>query len=228
MVPGHRRRRPAGASSLRVTRRRVLPHPRRRPPVQDGLRRAHRVAHRTPRRHHAGGAASGQSRRHADGHLQVRPRRSDRRLRGEARPRAPVADRQLAAARRDVPADAGGQAVCRVDGHLRLLAPGAARGARTRRHRLRQGDHPCRARQVSRQRLPPPRLLGRCGNHRGLLRRQHHADASGCALPLPRSEAADLHQAAPPAAGTRLRRAGRPLRASATAARCRAATSEIR
>ncbi len=62
------------------------------------------------------------------------------------------------------------------------------------------------------QRLPPPRLLGRCGDHRGLLRRQHHADAARCALPLPRSEAAHLHQAAPPASGPRLRRAGRALR----------------
>ena len=125
----------------------------------------------------------------------------------------PVADRQLAAVRRDVPADAGRQALCRVDGHLRLLAPGAARGARARRHRLWQGDHSGGARQVSGERVPPPRLLGRCRNHRGLLRRQHHADASRCALPLPRSEAADLHQAAPPAAGTRLRRTGRALRA---------------
>ena len=46
-----------------------------------------------------------------------------------------------------------------------------------------------------------------------LLRRQHHADAARCAVPLPRPEAADLHQAAPPAAGPRLRRPRRALRA---------------
>ena len=38
-------------------RRRLLPDPRRRSPVPDGLLRAHRVAHRRARRHHHRGAA---------------------------------------------------------------------------------------------------------------------------------------------------------------------------
>ena len=43
-----------------------------------------------------------------------------------------------------------GEAVRRVDGHLRVLAPGAAGRARRARHRLRTRDHPGRARRDTR------------------------------------------------------------------------------
>ena len=46
LVPGHRRRRAAGGAALRRIRRRLLPDPRRRSPLPDGLLRADRVAHR--------------------------------------------------------------------------------------------------------------------------------------------------------------------------------------
>ena len=42
------------------------------------------------------------------------------------------------------------QAVRRVDGHLRVLAPGAAGRARRARHRLRPRDHPGGARRATR------------------------------------------------------------------------------
>ena len=113
-------------------RRRVLPDPRRRSPLPDGLLRADRRAHREPRRHH--------DRRAAGRPIATRPRWASSasttlgQIVGfEEKPTRRAARRDEAAARRTARRrrpDAG-QAVRRVDGHLRLLARGAARHPRS-------------------------------------------------------------------------------------------------
>ena len=57
LVPGNSRRGAPGGAPLRRLRRRVLPDPRRRSSLPDGLLRDDRGAHREPRRHHHRGAA---------------------------------------------------------------------------------------------------------------------------------------------------------------------------
>ena len=133
------------------------------------------------RRHHDRGAAGRRRRRVGDGHLPVRSRRPDRRVRGEAE-RASASTRSAAA----FPPGAtfGGhtrrQAVRRLDGHLRVLARRAARGARAGRARPTSAARSFR-RRSSRyrvQRAPVPRLLGRRRHGRVVLRREHHAHAA--------------------------------------------------
>ena len=133
LVSGHGRRRPPGGAPLRALRRRLLPDPRRRSSLPDGLLRAGRRAHRSQRRHHDRRAAGDGRRRVGDGHLPVRPQRTDRRVRGEAE-RASGSTRSARAFRAGaiVRRPLAGQAVRRLDGHLRVLARRAARGARSR------------------------------------------------------------------------------------------------
>ena len=67
-------------------------------------------------------------------------------------------------------------------------------------HRLRQGDHPGGARARHRvQPVPLSRLLGRRRHDRGVLRRQHPADAARRAVQLLPPALADLHAPALPA-----------------------------
>ena len=80
------------------------------------------------------------------------------------------------------------EAVCGLDGRLRVLARRAARHpGRRRRHRLRPRGHSGGARPVPGQRVPVPRLLGRRRHDSVLLRRQHPADQARRAVPLLRS-----------------------------------------
>ena len=72
---------------------------------------------------------------------------------------------------------------------LDMLAAERAQGLRPR------GDS-VRARPLSRQRLPVPRLLGRRRHDRLVLRGEHHADAAGRAVQVLRSAPADLHASA--------------------------------
>ena len=109
---------------------RLLPGARRRSHLPGGLPRVHRDAQAARRRHHDRGAADRSRGRDPDGHLRVRPRRPDRRLRGEAQARSPGRDRPQRARGRHVRGAHRRAAVHGVDGHLRLLAPGAARPAR--------------------------------------------------------------------------------------------------
>jgi glucose-1-phosphate adenylyltransferase len=69
LVPGHGRRRPPGGAALHRLRRDYFLDPRWRPPVSDGLLRAHRVAHRGTRRHHDRRTAGDARRRYRDGHF---------------------------------------------------------------------------------------------------------------------------------------------------------------
>ena len=82
-------------------RRRLLPDPRRRSSLPDGLRRPGRRAHRSAGRHHHRRAAGHHRRRLGDGHLPLRPQRPDRRVRGKADARAARRDRPEHSARRD-------------------------------------------------------------------------------------------------------------------------------
>ena len=190
--------------------------------------RAGRRAHRSPRRHHHRRAAGDDRRRVGDGHLPVRSRRADRRVRGKADARAArrKSARAFRPARRS-PAHTRRQAVHRVDGHLRVLARRAARHARADGAQgLRPRDHSRGARPLPRQRVPVPRLLGRRRHGRVVLRREHHADARRRAVQVLRSAPADLHAPALPArlAPQRLHR--RATRSSPRAATSSAATIE--
>ena len=155
-------------------------------------------------RHHGRGAAGDAGRRAGDGHLSLRSRRPDRRVRGEAEPRRLVRDRQQRAPRAGRSAirpHSPREAVHRVDGHLRVLARSAARAAAEHDgHRLRARDHSGRAEHLPRARLPARRLLGRRRNRGVVLRREHHAHAAACAVQVLRSAAADLHARAVSAA----------------------------
>ena len=116
-------------------------------------------------------------------------------------PRSAAARRAATVGRRHV----RGEAVRRLDGHLRLLARRAARDADAAGHRLRQGDHPEGAREVPRAPLRVPRLLGGRRHDRRVLRRQHPADAARRAVQLLPSALADLHAPALPARHAKLR-----------------------
>ncbi len=97
---------------------------------------------------------------------------------------------------------AGRQALRRLDGHLCLLARRAHRAAAIeQQRRLRPRSDSLRPRHPQRSRLLLQRLLGRRRHHRVVLRRQHAADAARGAVPVLRSDAADLHARAflPPA-----------------------------
>ena len=180
LVPGHGRRGAPGGAPLRALRRRLLPDPRRRSSLPDGLLRAGRRARRSQRRHHHRRAAGHDRRRLGDGHLPLRPQRPDRRLRGEAE-RASGSTRSARASRRarrsaatspDKPFVASmGIYVFSRDVLLEVLEQDGA-------DRLRPRDHPGGARPLPRQRAPVPRLLGRRRHRRVVLRRQHHADAA--------------------------------------------------
>ena len=130
-----------------------------------------------------------------DGHLPLRPRRPDRRVRGKAE--AAIGSHEIG---QSIPPGAifagarAGQAVRRLDGHLRLLARRAARDCSSRQRKgLRPGDHSGGARALPRALAPVPRLLGRRRHRRLVLRREHHADAAGRAVQVLRSAPADLH-----------------------------------
>ena len=169
------------ARHFAALRRRLLPDPRRRSSLPDGLLRADRGAHREPRRHHHRGAAGHARRRDRDGHLPVRHARPDRRLRGEARrasgsPRSAAASRAastFAALTADKPFVASmGIYVFSRDVLLEMLAAGPARRtSAARSSRTRSAATACNA-------LPLPRLLGRRRHDRVVLRREHHADAA--------------------------------------------------
>ena len=133
-------------------RRRLLPDPRRRPPLPDGLLRADRGAHRGPRRHHHRRAAGDAGRRDADGHLPVRRPTARSSASRRSRTRARLAEiggsmpRGLDRRRHDA-----GEAVRRLDGHLRVLARGAARDARAQPGiDFGKRDHPEGARHAPR------------------------------------------------------------------------------
>ena len=105
LVPGDSRRRAAGRATLRRLRCGSLSDPRRRPSVSDGLLRSDRIAHIENRADITIAAQPvSRRRRHTDGHLPVRYRGPDRRLRGEAHAR------RLAEMRSSV---AGGSTRCR-------------------------------------------------------------------------------------------------------------------
>ncbi len=87
------------ARHFAALRRRVLPDPRRRSSLPHGFLRDDRGAHREPRRHHHRGAAGVARGRDRDGHLPLRRRRPDRRIRREAGRCAARLDRQQHPAR---------------------------------------------------------------------------------------------------------------------------------
>ncbi len=163
VVRGHGRRRAQGAAAFRAARRRLLPDPGRRSSLPDELRGAAR------------GASSSSD---ADITIAALPSTAadatgmgiftfdslgaHHRLRGKARRRAPGADEDEPARRFGRgdrrPTD---EAVHRVDGHLPVLAPGAARYARAGTgQRLRPPADSRRARRAIGCGLPLHRLLG--------------------------------------------------------------------
>ncbi len=116
----------------------------------------------------------------------------------EEKPNARAAgrDRRQRTAGRVVPCrhSRSRQAVRRVDGHLCVLAGGAARPAGEHdRHRFRPRDHPGGAEHASRARVHARRLLGRRRHRRVVLRREHHAHRAARAVQVLRSAEADLH-----------------------------------
>ena len=87
-------------------------------------------AHIDRRRHHHCRTAGHDGGCVGDGHLPLRSRRPHRGVRGKAEAGAAGGDRPQHSVRIDVRRHAGGQAVRRVDGDLRILARRAARRAR--------------------------------------------------------------------------------------------------
>ena len=164
LVPGHGRRRAAGGPPLRALRRRLLPDSRRRSSLPDGLR-----ASWSTRTSIAGPTSpSPRSRSRIDDASAMGIFRFDRDgqiVAFEEKPNAARldGDRPEHPARRDVRGAHRGQAVRRVDGHLRLLARRAAGHAGERRRQgLRPRDHPGGARHATACNVVPvSRLLGR-------------------------------------------------------------------
>ena len=141
--------------------------------------RADRRAHRAQRGHHdrrAAGDARRTPPRWASSDSTTRARSPASR-----KSPSPSAWRRWDRARRATPAGRSQprQAVRGVDGHLRLLARRAARGAGAkRRRRLWPGDHPAGALDAPRASVPLSRLLGRRRHGAVVLRRQPDADAA--------------------------------------------------
>ena len=127
-----------------------------------------------------------------DGHLprSIATARSSRSRRSRTRDRL-AADRPEHPARRRRSAGArAGQAVRRLDGHLRLLARRAARHARARTAASTSAARSSR-RALGRYRGAAVPASGGywadVGHHRVVLRRQHHAHAARRAVPVLRS-----------------------------------------
>ena len=151
LVSGHRRRGAPGGAALPAVRRRLLSDSRRRSSLSHGLRAAARRARRSGRRHHGRRAAGDAGGRAGDGHLSSSI--ATGRSWGSRKSRTATGWRRSAAACRRGRCSAirpttSAEAVHRVDGHLRVLARGAARAAAEHDgHRFRARDHPGRARR---------------------------------------------------------------------------------